>query len=337
MPYKRRYRSRRRFKKRRKRRSGRSAFGFRVSKQVSKQVEGVRNWCVETRNEAVVTSQNQVKFNAVCVMADRNAIEGIIKSVYDAGNVNTGIGETSIGAYESTLENYKADIVNYKTVSHFRNLDEHPHMLTVYECVAKRTFASDTGNANGMLQLTDDVFHGWELHDTSAATSTATAKFGIDGMTHTDHTDEIETYSQFRQPESSKLFRANWRIVKKKKFKLNPGDDVYWTMRVKNRVWNPQRVYVDYVDGTDTLDFFKGYTKVLFVKLSGLIGRSSVANEPSVVGLMETDCSYDCLAKCKIQPLISAVSEKYNKTNIDDVSAKTLVGPTTHAHLDDQN
>ena len=96
-------------------------------------------------------------------------------------------------------------------------------------------------------------------------------------------------------------------------------------MRLKNRVFNFRKMTND---SGDTIEMIPGYTKCLMVKVHGVIGRSLVADEADVIGLMECNLSNDSVTSCSILPLEGHDTVNYAELNVDDLTTKTLVAPS---------
>lgn len=340
MPFKRRRRfSRRRRKRRRRRSRGRSAFGFRVNKAVSRQIHGLRKFMQEDRNEGIENSKNRVMWKALCEIGSRAHVEDMLTQT---GGLRTtlgtveGVGDYTVG--NDRLFTLKYDISNYKMTNHFRNVGEHEGILTIYEVCAKQSF----GMPAGIVTIPGDVMTkldvGWN-QQTVAGASSNTQVTG-EALQETRSGGEMQVYSQFLAPYNSPEFRKYYSIKKVKKYKLNAGDEVYWTTRCRNRVWNPTRIYQNNLgDGVETIDVIKNYTKCLLIKWHGCMGRSVATGEEDVIGLMSGDLTIDCLTKASLAPLAQEESDHYKEVNIDDLvtGPKTLGAGTQHAILDDQN
>lgn len=354
MPYRRRYRKRkagrmarkrsyapkrrRVYKKRRynkKRSSPRQSFGFKTLCESSKQDFGIRRYLNEIRNFGFENTANHVLFQAVCPIGTRSQIESMIKSVYAAGNIHSGIGETAVGAYESNLENYKCDIRNLHIRQHFRNVGEHAGLLEIYEISPKKSFAFPTGVSTMDFDIIDKLEAGWD-QDVAAGASTATSKTG-QTLVNASGSSSVETISSTLTPRQSKEFNRHYKIVKSKKYKLNVGDEVFWTTRLKSRVWNPAKIYSAFTDGVDTLDCIGGYSSCLLVRWSGCLGRSVAAGEEGVVGLMQGDIAHECVIRASLLPLQGAKNETYRTLTHLDLTGKTLGGGAEHVMTDDAN
>lgn len=333
------YRKQYRGKRRRRRGRGRRSLAFKMKKMISSQMEGARSYKKESRNFAIECAQNTIQWSIPTAIGTSTDISAMVQSVYSAGNIYSGIGESGhISApYSGVEENYKVDISGYKVVSHFRNIDTHPVFLTIHEIMATNTCAYSADLANAREMIMTQLNEGWKMHKADPV-STTTSLYGDDTISATGSFADnykLDVYSQFLHPKSSPLFRKNWKIVKTKKYKLNPGDDVFWTLRIRNRVWDPQRDQDAYAGGVGTSDVIKNYSKALLVKVSGVMGRSDAANEADVIGLLQSDVSIDTLTTAKLAPLVSAKKEKYEVTDIDDLSTKTMVAATIHTMEED--
>lgn len=327
-------------KAKKKGRKGRANGTFQLLRKFSKAMNGSRRYLKETRQAAIETTQNEVTFAVVSEIADRAEIETMIKQV---GSNYTGLGETaSIGAYESNEGQYKVDITNYKKTVHLRNVDLHPAEVTIYEIVSKKSRGIDDGlNQSPGTQMIWDIQRGFKK-DLVSGTATATQATGstiVSGVTNTS----LTTYSKMWGPGNSQEFRENWKILRKKLFRLSPGDDIYWDFRAKNRVFNPKRWYnidtsaEDLPDDVATHDMHAYYTKVLLVKIVGAIGRSDVTAEADVIGFLQTDIAYDVVHYANLCPLLLGPGDKHAEVGYDDLTAKILEGPVEHEMKEDDD
>lgn len=318
--------------------SGRRSVGFRVAKITSKIRDGVRKYFNEERNQAFTTTQNMVLWQTLADMGTTSEVESIIQAV-DTGSVHTGIGENSLGAYSTTSirRYYKADIYKYKKIVHLRNIDEHANFVTIYEVVAKKNCATQAAT-NACQHIIDCLYNGWLEFLPSGATS-ATSKSG-DYVVYNTGSTYINTYTKYINPKQSKLFNEYYSIVKVKQLKLEPGDDVYYKMYTRNRVWNPTNIYPDGGEAetsTERTEIIKNYSKCLLLKIHGAIGRSSTASGQDTIGLMQTELAVDQITCCRVAPLQVGKHEVYHSLAHDDLTAITLQGPTDYEHKDDVN
>lgn len=319
-----------------KRRSGRQSFGFRVAKVIARTTQGTRTYFDEQRGFALEGSQQLVTWSTICELGDRQQIEGMIQKV-DVGSIYTGIGE-NINAGTGSVTGYdllhsKVDISKLKCTVHFKNIDEHPAHFAIYEVVAAKTRAFPA--ADIASDVIDQLHNGWVKFLPTGATS-STAKSGK-LLIGSEGGKTVNTYSQFLAPHRSADFKENYRIVKMRKYKLHPGDEIFWTMRCRDRVWNPSNIYSEETVGVDTVEVIKNYSRCLLISMHGVIGRSSGLGEADINGFMQVDVSFDTLLAAKLCPLQAGKHETYHSLVHDDISGKTMVGPSDVQHVDDVN
>lgn len=330
------YRRYRRFRGRKRRRNGRASLGFKVQQIVSKQVEGLRTFFDETRNQAVESPQDQVRWEVVQQLGTKYAVDNMITAVHENA-VHSGIGESALGAHDTVIAHTRVDISRYQSTVHFRNVEEHPVFLTVMEIQAKKSLALDGLHMDvHVKRLIHNDFINYTADETTVATATNVE--GVDIETEGSFT--IDTYSQFLKPfgGASGQMRKFYKLLRTKTFKLNPGDDVFWTMRMRNRVWNPARQTPDqYQEDSEEFDVIGGYSKVLVVGVKGCIGRSNAADAAEVIGLMQADVTVDKVTRARLAPLQFAKHEAFKRVTKSDLTGVTLVGPTDDGLVDDDN
>lgn len=329
-----RVRFRRKRKRYSRRRSGRKSFNFRVKKIAARLDNASRLYLDESRTSAIETTQNTIQYKMLPGIGAAADCDKII------GASMTGLNYTDLGDVNNLTisggdkyKHMKWDFTNWSKTYHFRNIDEHEQYLTIYEITLKKNMVL---NGNNMCEMViDAIDNGWADYIASGAASTSTDIQGQNLWTQTSNT-VLDVNSTFLKPTDSHAFNSHFKIIRQKTFKLNPGDDVFWTMRVRNRIYN----YKDHVDSDETTylyNGFKGYTKCLMARLSGVMGRSNAAGEADVIGLMQTDTSIAFKERCRILPMAASKRASYAYLTQDDLTGKTLVGPTDDAHLDDAN
>lgn len=343
MPYKRAYKKKRYHKKK----NARASKQFKLLRSISLLLNGKRKYRKEVRNDSVTAPQNEVYWYALEGIGDRDGIEGMItiedsKQQVDnvpystAGTATIdGLGEIpTVGPYETNEGYYKHDITNYKMTYHFRNIEQHACHLTIYECVSAKTRPwTSIVSSSIPTQLITDLHTGFHKKSFDSTSSSTTRFIGFDDV-GTLSGNGFPMKSQFVSPNSSEVFRGNWNIVKQKHYKLNPGDEVFWTMKTRNRVFNPKTMYNDDndqnedLDATfDAIDCVKNYTKTLLIRLHGVMGRKT--DDVSVVGFINSDLSYDYIRSATLLPLMTRHRrDHFREVNIDDLSAVTVHGPT---------
>ena len=152
----------------------------------------------------------------------------------DTGMAITDLGDTNAHTYATDKLQQRFDLCRYKQTWHFRNIDPHEVFLTVYELVA-RNYLPKSGS-NICEDIITDMASG--IREYLGSGTASTTKYTGDEIIDSTASTQMILNSAAIEPKQSRRFNQNWKIVKVKKFKLNPGDDVFWKMRLKNRVFN---------------------------------------------------------------------------------------------------
>lgn len=334
-----RYYKRRRYNRRRRRRNGRKSLGFKILKKSSQLVHGQRRFWEETRNEALECPENKVLWTCMEGVGGRAQIEAIINKV---GDVHTGLGEVAnLNPYSTHPLNHRVDITKWKRVYNFVNVDKIPAFITIYTIGAKRDAA---GEAVGNGAMQDDVIEslegGWKRYQPTGSSS-ATEVIG-DSMIGTASSGALEVESKFLHPKQSPNFNSMFKILRRKSYKLEPGDNITWKVFAKNRVYNPEHWHNPHdaengasASSYETIDWKKNYTKVVLVKTHGVIGRSNATGEADLIAQLQCDVAYSLIESCFIAPLVSYQPDHYGSVVKDDVTGKTFEHPTEHTMTED--
>lgn len=324
-----RYKRSRKYGKRRRRykkRSGRRSLGFKIALQAAKTTNRVRTYYKEERDAAVEAPQNQKRFQTLSGLGEFSQLSAIIN--FENGGVHTDLGANEAGNLTFALgtgemyEQQKWDFSKYKKVYHFRNIDEHECFFTIYEIVAKTS--RSLVNSNMCEDVLDTIYNGF-IEMTGDPVDTSTSITG-DSIHTLSGSTTLDTYSGGIKPTKSRRFRNQYKIVKAKKFKLNPGDDVFWKMSVPDRVFNPMK-WLAHDATTELYDVKRNYSKCLLVELNGVIGRDQTAGQAGKIGFMQADVSYDSVTTAAIVPMHVDRAEFAQTVAIDDLTGVTLVGP----------
>lgn len=313
-------RRRSRFKKAyKKRRTGKASFSMYVKHQRIR--NGIRQHTAEVRTEGLESGQNVVKIKAVTSLADRACLEAIVAKT--GGHSGTQLGG---GTYSSEKLYKKYYIKNYKVIYHLRNLSPQECFVTVYECVARKDQTFSTSCATAAQQCITDLYKGW-YQDMGAGTSGTTGGSGDAILSHTAGANTGTLDSKFLSFRRSRQFNDRWGIVKQKKFKLNPGDDIFWTIKVPDRTFNPLSYQVE--DSLAVHDMKRGYSKALMIKFHGVMGHSnSTGSSWDDVGLMNSIIAYDQYETAQVIPLSFNLAQHNHEVTHDNLTGITLEGPS---------
>ncbi len=337
MPYRRNKRNSRR--RRRRSQSKRRWEDFLAD---TKRMYGTQKYFNEDRDgsASMEIAVNQVGFQAIVCMGCPTIDKAYIAATL--GQDGGALGEQEQGNGADMLLNTtntniaKHYISNEKQVVHIRNVSLHPVYTRVYECQAKRDIASVDGTYQvGRTIALHDFAVG--LKDYMAAGSSTTALYEGDGIISYTAGDVAGTLrSKFIGPMRSPRFRQNWKIVKQHRYKLSPGDDVFWKMKVRNHILDPTLDTTD--NGSQIEDSRKvrgGLTKVLLVFAHGSIGV--IDGDANTMGFLASHLAIDTIQSASVMPINFGESNQSSSVHVDtDAALAAIVGPSEHVDVGDE-
>lgn len=234
--------------------------------QVAKAVTGYRRFHNEELSTYIEANEatTQYECRTEMVFMDRAYMETII----DSTNTQDGapLGEVA----RSDLNEFH--IANIYQQNHFKNLSLVPGFLTVYEFVAKKRMFYDATYTTTAKYLMSDVVAGIRDDSGAAIVSGTTAKYGDFIVPYTNGDTGVASYAHKLGLGQSRRWADKWKLVKSKTFKLNPGADVFWSIKSKGFKYSLQKLTNGI--GGDVADVIPGVTKCLLVKWTGSIGTS---------------------------------------------------------------
>ncbi len=307
------------------------------NKRVSKQINGSRSYRREVRTEGFESTQNSQLW-ITRIAGSVGDYDGMLEQSVGTGGDYTLLGDstnlpiTSTTGNVATFGHQSWRMENYFESYKFTNICEHPVTLSVYEFVSKQTRALE-GAASADRQFLHDYEKGHDLYlsDGTKTSTVASQDAGIAAVS----SNQLTVYSSTKTPTNSHT-RKFWKMLQKRKIVMNPGDTATYKLRVKGINYDPS-TYKRITEGTADAELIAGITKTFLFAFHGPLGRSSVAGEHATVGLMTVDVGLERMIKCKIIPLFNAKRQRWEQLDIDDLTGKTLVGPTEHELLDDVN
>lgn len=313
----------------------------RFDKRLSSAINGVRTYKVEARSEGYESTVNAAYWIAR-EAGSKDCFDLMLETAVGAGGNYTLLGDTADLPITTSTGNAatKGNQVwwfeNYKEQYKFTNIGEHPLTLEVWEYVAKSSRSLEAG-ATVERQFMADAKHGHDqfLPDGVSTTSVISG----DNLLSVSN-NEGTCYSTTMTPSTSPFMRKLWKRLKRRKVVLDPQDVAHFTCFVKNMRYDPEKyamVTEDGGAGGDDTNIIAGITKVVCWSFHGPIGRSSVAGEENIVGLIKADLAVERSIRSKIYPLLNAKKQKISTLNIDDTTGKTMVHPADHDLLDDDN
>ncbi len=305
------YRKRRRSRRSRKK----SDWGLKNFLSISARTNGRKKYHRESVAELVETPQGQTTYTLVKSQGKASDFDDIITDT--GGSLGTAFGTNSV--------NFKNYISNLRTKCHIRNLSTHPIFFTVYEICSKHDIDSAVVPVDPNVQLLLELLEGWE-NDMGTGASSATTKSG-DAIAFQSG-NKITSFAHHFKIRDSRQFGQNYKILKARSFKANPGDDIFWTLKVKSHVHNLD----DYVNAaTSTTVMAKRYlSKYLLVKATGTIGESALVGNDEVM-TMKSDYSFAFSTDAVIINMNTAQDQLAAYVTHDDLTLTDYQAPTEHA------
>lgn len=334
---------RRRFKRRRKQSTTRRRWKDWLADQ--KRMYGVRKFFTETRNgnDSIAVDRNVVRFSAHacmgCPAVDRSYIAGVLgQSGQELGSPDHG-GTDDMKVDSTATDIKKVLIYEEKQTVHLRNVSLNPVHCKVYEIVAKRNISSTDSSYNDAREIALHDFAIGLKEDMATGTATTSASTVYEGdeiIEYTPGNKNGTTRSAFMGPNSSTRFRQNWKVAKFARYKLSPGDEVFWKMKVKDHIYDPAKDLTG--NGSvleDARHVRKGLTKLLLIFVHGSMGAKT--DDVNTVGYLSVHMTVDLVQSAKVMPINFEEPEKSFQVLIDkDDDTLLLVGPTHHSDAADE-
>lgn len=257
------------------------------------------------------------------------------------GQASTALG--SIAGMDIDEKNDTGDnvvqryyISREKQTVHYKNMSLIPAFLTVYEIVAKQRIHEDeSGLQDCRAKIMNDLMNGWKDY-MQTGTATDISKPGDSMITYNVGDIAGIVFSKFLSPTQSRKFRMYWKIVKKKMFKLNPGDNVFWNLKGRNHIYDPFLQDED-VGATNQLQTIarKGITRVLISKVHGDIVADTT--DPAIMGFGGVSVCVDTIRSAQVLPLQYSETQISHKLTLEDKdNLASAVAPGEHADAADE-
>lgn len=312
---------------------------------VSRQLFGIRKYREEARTEGIENTVNMIKWKSHGFY-DPAFMDSVLEST-TSGATYTYLGDASNAAEtngplkltggdaDAVRKNQKWIFKNFRAAHEFTNVGEHALFLGVYEYVATRGGVYINSLGSTANQLMYDVEQGIDAHIATGASS-ASSKTG-QFLLGTRLNNVLETHSGYLKPYNRHIAKQ-WKLLKKRTIKLDPGDTARYLIRFKNYTYDISKVRGN-ADSADAgaKDIIPGITKGLIIEVRGPIGRSSVVGENDVVGYIKADLAVTRNITGQIVPLVNRENYTHMELGHDDLSTKTMVHPTEHSMVDDDN
>lgn len=301
---------------------------------------GVQKTFTETRNGNVSMEMpvNLVNIQAIICMGCPNEDQGIIAQAL--GQTSTALGVQHVGDQDQKDDNSrdlsKHYIYGERKNVHIRNVSLHPVWVCVYECVAKRDITSDESNYQDPRDI---VMHDFcvGIKDQMADGVATTTLYSGDGMiAYTPGSTLGTTRSKYLKPTQSARFNQNWKVAVYKKYRMTPGDDVYWKMSTKNHIHNPELDTSNNGNGLlQARTVRKRLTKVLLIMAHGVIG--AITTDANKIGFLASHLAIDLTASAKCMPIRFGEANNSASVVVDtDTDLALIVGPSDYEDKSDE-
>ncbi len=276
-----------------------------------KRLNGIRTFHEEAHGGAMVTNEGTTDYLFFCDVGTLTEFAAIIDNTLGQDGVALGLGA-------STDIQRKFFITPIETMLNVRNIMLHPVFVTMYTLVSKLNMDFGTGNTRSGAAA--DLNEGWE-DDMAVGSTTTTLKTGDNVVSVSGA--QVTSFAHHLRLRNSRLFSRQWRIQKAKLFKLNPGDDIHWKFRTKAFVFNPNVLG----DGAHDFEVIKGITKVILIKLSGVMGESTAT--ATNIARMQSKIGIECIKKARVV-MLNNNDNAHAVTVNHDIFQTDYIGPGHH-------
>ncbi len=299
-----------------------------MKRAISKQVFGERSYRDEQRVLGFENAENEKLF-VVRSFMDRGRIEGVISA-----NI-AGAPYAKLGDVPDMLVGAAKDLAAFQTwrfskigkTYHWTNVGNHAITLQVWEYVAQQDRPYGDTVVSTAQQFAEDMYAGKIAQTSGATDGTATKTEGLANFS-SPISNQISSISMSSAP-GSKLLNAQWKQLKYRKVKLNPGDEVIYNLKKGQYTYDPAKHVVVNADSTTKVpdQIFAGCTKCLVFAFCGPLGRSDDVGEHGTVGRMQTHIGLEETYKTKLLPMWGNKRYRHMETHHDDLALEDLVAP----------
>lgn len=321
-------RKRKNWKKNKTRKRSKSNFRKRVAKiskaAVFKALNNTRRYVKEFRGLSLVSSAGKIEYICPFKIGCRESFEALI-------NNTTGQDGAATGSASDKHRTFK--ISDYTGYYRMRNMSPHPVYITAWEVVPKQHVVLISGTESRVEEhLLETIRAGWKLDlDDTADGYCSEVTSDTDNNLNRAY---MEVNSSFLFPTHSSRFSSEFKIVKKKTFKLQSGGIAHFSLKIGNFNYraNQWKEISDADQGSGveaktgiTKSAIKNITKYLLLRVHGEIGHG-VTNQDQT-GFMEVD--FACIATEKAS--VCEIAQKDRVLGIrleDDTLAESLEGPS---------
>jgi len=277
----------------------------------------------EYRADTIDSTQNYIKWGVIPYSMNSNT------SSPSPDQIITGAGQET-PAYVKTDIGYKVRIHQQNLSIHFRNLSNHPCYFTVYQVLAKMDIPGVYGVGtinNAPEAVIQALYEGWNQYiEASKANTTGTGSIVVYTLGNT----YLETTARGLCISKSPFFNQHFKVTKKTKYRMEPGDDVFESMTAPHMDWSGS----DYANDAGAVEarplVEAGKTKFMLYQIHGALGKS-ISNDGNI-GFMTTDIGYEAVFRAKVYRLGLSERNWALQTPTVDTLTDALEGPAEHTH-----
>ena len=303
---------------------------------VSRALNATKDYIFEDRTPVIQTVNNWIRygimpliFNTYQPCLNNTLNQGASDLAQDMPGIDTIVTQAGheASANSATDTGYKVRVFKQHVTYKLRNLSNHPAFLTLYDFISK-VDNEDPNQADTLI--IEDLVRGWnnKMQTNQVAFNDEITSGVVVSWDETKSaTSTPEGYCDVKSsqlyPAQSYNFYKNYKLLRKREFKLNPGDDLKWSLSGPYMDAEPSTK----ADGSSTPALFKNKTKFTMYRVHGAMGKDKTND--NLIGFMQTDISIETLFRAKTYR-IQAVERSICMAapSIDDASAATLEGPS---------
>ncbi len=277
-----------------------------------KRLHGTRRYHEENMRDVFQSDEGKALYTAFCEANTLTKNTAIVNSTLGVDGGTNPLGLNAVG----TQYNYH---ISQKLLVHVRNISTHPIFVSCYTIAPKGTrgLASEGSMRELCIQ---ELFDGWQA-DMAAGNTSTTTKEG-DYAVVQNGSVQIDSYAMHLKMRYSRQFNQNWKIIQSKSLKLNPGDDIYWNIKVPKGIFNPNKL-----NSAGDPQEMNSRSRMFLLKQCGVIGES--AGTDGNVAAMQSELAVGCTMDASVVPMNQYGSQLALDVN-HDILQTDYVGPGEH-------
>lgn len=317
----------RRYKrKRRRRKSFKRRVGAIAKRSVLKSLTNVKRFIVEDRGHYFAPQQDQIMYGAIQACIGTNSeLEAVADHALDVSANPT----QSVRIYQHHQKIY------------FRNLSPHPVFLRVWTVTPKKHIILTAADNTLAEHAINRLIGGWMQNmDDTDDTDMLSGKTAV--TTNAENIYNIHSNSSYLYPSHSEEFRKWWKCFNPVTLKMNPGDDLYYTVKVPAFTYNystwhglstADQSTTGPADLSQVYEGIKGITRMVMFRCHGAMGHGNA--DQTKTGYMAADVGWSQTCSARVYKMNNAARDTEMTLNKDDMTAVTLEGPTEHTFVDE--